>query len=139
MKKQFSTFMLEKNFRNAAELIFDSALNVQAPNNVNLNINIDREKNIDDIAGQMKNCYDQINDSYSEISFDKLWTNAFDTPELLEKQNLKTNDIVVTKAKTAYDNAMNQFKVQQYEQIFETTTSTLRATFQGVVDSVVNL
>lgn len=139
MKTEFAKLMLDKNFSGAATLIFETTLKVQVPDNVNLNINIDREKNISDLANQMESCYNQINDAYSELAFDTLWTNVFETAEFSEKQNLKSNDIVVSKAKSAYDSIMNKIRVQQYEQIFEATTLTLNATLQGLVNAAIQI
>lgn len=139
MKQQFSNYMLQKDFKSAAELIFEATLKIQIPENVNLNINIDRDQNIEDLTGQMKNCYDQINEAYSGISFEKMWTNVFNSNELSEKQNLKNNELLVTNAKTAYDEAMNLVRKQQYEQIFDGTVLTLKATLQGVVNAAINI
>jgi hypothetical protein len=139
MKTEFAKLMLDKNFNGAATLIFETTLKVQVPDNVKLNINIDREKNINDLAKQMESCYDQINDAYSELAFDALWSNVFETAEFSEKQNLKSNDIVISKAKSAYDSIMNKIRVQQYEQIFETTALTLNATLQGLVNAAIQI
>jgi hypothetical protein len=87
----------------------------------------------------MENCYKQINDQFADVSFEKLWTGVFTNPELSEKQNLKDNDLVVTRAKSTYDTAMNVFKIQQFEQIFEATTLTTNAALQGVVDASLKL
>ena len=131
--------MLDKDFKSAAEQIFEATLKIQVPENANLNINIDRDRNIEDLAEQMKNCYDQINEAHSGISFEKMWTNVFTSNELSEKQNLKDNELVITKARTAYDEAMNIVRKQQYEQIFDGTVLTLKATLQGVVNAAINL
>jgi hypothetical protein len=45
----------------------------------------------------------------------------------------------VTRAKSTYDTAMNVFKIQQFEQIFEATTLTTNAALQGVVDASLKL
>lgn len=139
MKNQFANFMLDKNFRSAAELIFEATLNVDVPQNVNLNINIDREENIADLSEQMKNYYNQINETFNEISFEKLWTDIFTKTEFSEKQNLKSNDIALNMAQTTYDNAMKKIMIQQYEQIYLATTLTLKATLQGVVDAAIKI
>jgi hypothetical protein len=139
MKQQFSNYMLQQDFKSAAELIFEATLKIQVPENINLNINIDRDQNINDLTGQMKNCYDQINEAYSGISFEKMWTNVFNSNELSEKQNLKDNELLVSNAKTAYDEAINLVRKQQYEQIFDGTVLTLKATLQGVVNAAINI
>lgn len=135
MKKEFANFMLDQDFKSAAELIIAAPLQINVPKDVSLNINFDREKNIKDLSTQMENCYKQINDQFADVSFEKLWTGVFTNPELSEKQNLKDNDLVVTRAKSTYDTAMNVFKIQQFEQIFEATTLTTNAALQGVVDA----
>lgn len=139
MKEQFANFMLDKDFKSAAEQIFEATLKIQIPQNVNLNINIDRDQIIADLAEQMKNCYDQINEAYAGISFEKMWTNVFTSNELSEKQNLKDNELVISKARTAYDGAINIVRKQQYEQIFDGTVLTLKTTLQGVVNAAINL
>ena len=135
MKKEFASFMLNQDFKSAAELIIAATLQINIPKDVALNINFDREKNIEDLSTQMENCYKQVNDQFAEVSFEKLWSGVFTKPELSEKQNLKDNELVVNKAKTTYDQAMNVFRIQQFEQIFEATTLTTNAALQGVVDA----
>lgn len=139
MKKEFANFMLDQDFKSAAELIIAVTLQINIPIDVSLNINFDREKNIKDLSTQIENCYTQINDQFADLSFEKLWTDVFTNPELNEKQNLKDNELVVTKAKTNYDTAMNAFIIQQFEQIFEATTLTTNAALQGVVDASLKL
>jgi hypothetical protein len=135
MKKEFANFMLDQDFKSAAELIIAATLKINVPKEVAFNINFDREKNIEDLSTQMKNCYDKINDQFADISFEKLWTGVFTNPMFTEKQNLKDNELLVTKARTTYDKAMDIFKVQQFEQIFEATTLTTNAAMQGLVDA----
>ncbi len=139
MKEEFAKRMLEKNFRGAAELIFEATLNVHAPQDVNLTINIDRDKNIADLSAQMEKCYKEINGSFSQVSFDGLWSDVFTRPELVEKQNLKSNDLALSRAKAAYEKVMSSLVTKQYEQIFEATTMTLNASLQGVIDAAVKL
>jgi len=139
MKEEFSKFMIDKNFKNAAELIFNATLNIKVPENVNVNINIDREKNISDLTKQMESCYNQINDTYSEVSFEKMWKAVFAKPEFSEKHSLRSDEIVLSKAQNTYDNLMNGIKMQQYQQIFQTTTLTLNATLQGLIEAAVKI
>ena len=139
MKEEFVKRMLNKDFTGAAELIFEATLNVHAPQDVNLTINIDREKNIADLSAQMKRCHEEINGAYSLVSFDSLWNDVFTRPELVEKQNLKSNDLALNKAQAAFENMMSNLLAKQYEQIFEATTLTLNATLQGLVDAAVKL
>jgi hypothetical protein len=68
-----------------------------------------------------------------------MWTNVFNSNELSEKQNLKDNELLVSNAKTAYDEAINLVRKQQYEQIFDGTVLTLKATLQGVVNAAINI
>mgnify|MGYP001476124779 CR=1 FL=1 len=139
MKQQFANYMVDKDFKNAAELIFEATLKIQVPDNVNLNINIDRNKNIEELTEQMKNCYKQINEAYLSISFENTWTNAFNLTELSEKQSLKDNEQLIAKAKIAFEDAMSIVRKRQYEQIFEGTVLTLNATLQGIVNAAIKM
>lgn len=139
MKQEFAKYMLDKDFKNAAILIFEATFKVQVPNNVNLNINIDRNKNIEDLAMQMKNCYDQIDKEYSAISFEKTLTNVLNSEDLLGKQNIKDNETIMNNAKTLFDETMKNIKKRQYEQIFDSTVLTLNATLQGFVNAAMKL
>lgn len=139
MKEEFAQRMLAQNFTGAAELIVEATLNVHAPEDVNLTINIDRDKNIADLSGQMEKCYQEINTSYSNLSFDGLWANVFESPELAEKQNLKSNSLLLDKARSAYEKSINAVLTKQYEQIFEAITLTTNASLQGVIDAAAKL
>jgi len=139
MKQQFANYMVDKDFKNAAELIFEATLKIQVTDNVNLNINIDRNKNIEELTEQMKKCYKQINESYLSISFENTWTNAFNLTELSEKQSLKDNEQLIAKAKIAFEDAMSIVRKRQYEQIFDGTVLTLNATLQGIVNAAIKM
>ena len=139
MKNQFATFMRDQDFRSAAHLIIEATLYVHVPKNVNLNIEIRQEKEIKYWTNQIKNSYDQINNTYSEFPFEKFWTAVITNPELSEKPNFKIPDLILSKARTEYDNFMNRIKIEQYEQIFETTTLSVNTTLQGVVDAALKI
>lgn len=139
MKEQFAQYMLDKKFTEAAELIYEAALAVHAPTDVNLTINIDRDKNIADLRLQMEKCYSEIYGAYSQLSFVNLWEDVFNSPELTDKQNLKSNEGALSKAKVAYDKIINSILTKQFEQIYEMTTVTLNASLQGIIDAAAKL
>ncbi|MFN5795506.1 MAG: hypothetical protein ACK455_11945, partial [Bacteroidota bacterium] len=68
MKKEFANFMLDQDFKSAAELIIARTLQINVPKDASLNINFDREKNIKDLSTHMENCYKQINDQFADVS-----------------------------------------------------------------------
>ncbi len=139
MKNTFADYMINMNFKSAAELIYEKTLEVNIPKSVNLNINIDREKNINDLINQIENYFNQVNTTYTELTFDTLWIKLFESNELSEKQNLKDNEIILKQAKSEYDSLMYKIKKQQFEQYFETVTTTLNSTFQSIINAAINL
>jgi hypothetical protein len=138
MKQQFLDKMLQKDFKNAALLLYEEILKIQVPPDINLNITIDREQNLENITIKMKNIHDKINESYEEISFENMWIEVLNTNEFLKKQNLKDNELLLKNAKTAYNQAMDLIRKQHYEQYFDGAV-TLKTTLQGVINAAINM
>ena len=133
MKKEFATLIEKKEFEEASKLIFKTIFDISTPKNVKLNFLFEYENNISDLTLKLKEYYDEINISNAQIT-NKLTTEIFDKNEDLVKLSDKEKEKIIFDMSTLYENEMNLMKMKQYEQIFETTTETLKTTLQSVIN-----
>ncbi len=89
----FVQLMISKDFKASAELLFDSIMSVEVPNNVT--INIDRQRNVLDLADQLKNVHSQIQEQAKELIENLSSTKIID--EVLSHETLKDKPIKFTR------------------------------------------
>jgi hypothetical protein len=135
--KQFVEFMLKENFKEAAILVYDAILDVTIPSNVNLDI--DRNKQIVDISGQLKKFHEDTVKNDAHLNFEQMWNALFEREEYSERTHLKTNEQTIKKAQAGFNEVLVRKHSSQYENLFETVTNIHKGALQSTLDAAARL
>jgi hypothetical protein len=131
----FVQLMASKDFQTAAELLFDSIMDFEIPNNVT--INIDRQSNVIDLTEQLKSIYLQLQEQSNELIKNLSSTKIVD--EVLSHETLKDKPLKLTREQliSVSDKTLETFIENKFKRDLETVFDSIVATSQGTIKGLI--